>query len=154
MQQTNKQIMKKIKTLMTWIFVITCVVQASAAPVSKADALTQAKAFMKSKGIQFDANAQVVDGPRKVSANQAETPYFYVFNNGNEEGFVIVSGDDRTIPIIGYSDKGHFDMDLIKQNEGTLFDAYKEEIDLLDKKVSLKRRLVMPILPSHRLHIP
>lgn len=134
MQQTNKQIMKKIKTLMTWIFVITCVVQASAAPVSKADALTQAKAFMKSKGIQFDANAQVVDGPRKVSANQAETPYFYVFNNGNEEGFVIVSGDDRTIPIIGYSDKGHFDMDLIKQNEGTLFDAYKEEIDLLDKK--------------------
>ena len=133
MQQTNKQIMKRIKSLMTWIFVITCVAQASAAPVTKADALTQAKAFMKSKGIQFDANAQVIDGPRKVSANHAENPYFYVFNNGNDEGFVIVSGDDRTMPIIGYSDKGHFDMDLVNQNEGTLFDAYKEEIDLLDK---------------------
>ena len=126
--------MKRIKSLMTWILVITCVAQASAAPVSKAEALIRAKAFMKTKGISFDVNAQVTDGPRRVSASHAESPYFYVFNNDNDEGFVIVSGDDRTIPIIGYSDKGHFDMDLINQNEGTLFDAYKEEIDLLDKK--------------------
>ena len=125
--------MKKMKSLMAWMLVFTCVVQVNAAPVSKADALSRAKSFMLKKGIAFDANARVTDGPRKVSANHVENPYFYVFNNDNDEGFVIVSGDDRTNPIIGYSDKGHFDLDLMSQSEGTLFDSYKEEIDLLDK---------------------
>jgi hypothetical protein len=36
-----------------------------------------------------------------------------VFNIGTNEGFVIVSGDDRTPAVLGYSDKGSFDMDRL-----------------------------------------
>ena len=36
---------------------------------------------------------------------------FYVFNT--QDGFVIVSADDCTTPILGYSNEGHFDMENI-----------------------------------------
>ena len=41
------------------------------------------------------------------SSHRGET-CFYVFNAG-EQGFVIVSADDRFRPIVGYSDEGAFD---------------------------------------------
>ena len=37
-----------------------------------------------------------------------QTP-LYVFNNGLKQGFVIVSGDERAIPILGYAEEGSFD---------------------------------------------
>ena len=33
----------------------------------------------------------------------------YVFNNGQKQGFVIVSGDECAIPILGYAEEGSFD---------------------------------------------
>ena len=36
--------------------------------------------------------------------------YYYVFNRGTDEGFVIVSADDRTAAVLGYSETGHFDL--------------------------------------------
>ncbi len=36
--------------------------------------------------------------------------YYYVFNRGTHEGFAIVSADDRTAPVLGYSETGHFDL--------------------------------------------
>lgn len=125
--------MKTIKLLMTWILAFSFVGLAGAAPISRTEALAQAKAFMQKKGISFNESVKVTEGPRKVSAGNVQNPYFYVFNNDNDEGFVIVSGDDRTTPIIGYSDKGHFDMSLIDDYQGSIFNVYKEEIDKLDK---------------------
>lgn len=34
---------------------------------------------------------------------------FYVFNREMGKGFIIVSGDDRTQPVLGYADSGNFD---------------------------------------------
>ena len=39
----------------------------------------------------------------------SEESNFYVFNEADGNGFVIVSGDDVAKPILGYSDKGSFD---------------------------------------------
>jgi len=44
----------------------------------------------------------------KDSAQQH--PYFYVFNRGNNQGFIIVSADERSKSILGYSDSGSFDV--------------------------------------------
>ena len=30
-----------------------------------------------------------------------DNTYFYVFNRGNNNGFIIISGDDRTLPVLG-----------------------------------------------------
>lgn len=118
--------------LMALAIFFACTAHLSAAPVTKADALTGAKAFMKAKGVAFEGKLQNVGGPKRIGANNVESPYFYVFNNDNGEGFVIMSADDRTNPVLGYSDKGAFDVQLMDENVGALLEGYKREIDMLD----------------------
>ena len=36
------------------------------------------------------------------------TPSYYVVNIGDDQGFVIVSGDDRFVPVLGYVPVGSF----------------------------------------------
>ena len=57
-----------------------------------------------------------------------EIPLFYVFNAGNENGFVIVSGDDNTIPVLGYSTKGSFDNSNLPRNFQKWLENYKNQI--------------------------
>lgn len=44
-------------------------------------------------------------------AKQASTPDFYVFNDSQGKGFVLIAGDDCINPVLGYSDSGNFDID-------------------------------------------
>ena len=77
-----------------------------AGPVSKGEAQQKAASFMKSKtGIQR-AIKEVPAGVRRAP-DQQQAPY-YAFNLEGG-GFVIVSGDDRTEEILGYSNTGTFD---------------------------------------------
>jgi len=55
-----------------------------------------------------------------------EKAYYYVFNAGN--GFVIVSGDDRAKDILGYSDKGTFDINKIPVNLKDWLSTYESQI--------------------------
>lgn len=77
-----------------------------AGPISKESALNNVKTFIggnnglrKAPGINRQAKLQAV----------METNEYYVFNVGQDEGFVIASGSDKTQPILGYSDTGHID---------------------------------------------
>ncbi|MDR1792541.1 MAG: C10 family peptidase [Bacteroidales bacterium] len=54
--------------------------------------------------------------------------YFYVFNADNQ-GFVIVAGDDRVVPILGYSKEGYFDPNNVPENCRAWLDNYKAIID-------------------------
>jgi hypothetical protein len=54
--------------------------------------------------------------------------FYYVFNIGDKDGFVIVSGDDRAYPILGYSLKGAFDISNLPSNFERWLKAYQEEI--------------------------
>lgn len=58
--------------------------------------------------------------------NQNITYYIYGFNDG---GFVIVSGDDSTIPILGYSLKSKFQEDNIPPALQDLLNHYSEQIN-------------------------
>jgi hypothetical protein len=59
--------------------------------------------------------------------NNTQTPYFYVFNIANK-GFVIVSGDDEVLPILGYSDEGVFISDNIAPQVLKWLESYKNQI--------------------------
>ncbi|MCO6495813.1 MAG: thiol protease/hemagglutinin PrtT [Bacteroidetes bacterium] len=61
--------------------------------------------------------------------NSSATPltYFYVFNNQNL-GFVIVSGDDNVIPILGYSNEISFDPNNIPPSVKKWLEGYKSQI--------------------------
>jgi len=62
---------------------------------------------------------------RSASAN--ENIYYYIFNVGNN-GFVIVSGNDATKSILGYSSESAFSVNNIPANLQSWIDFYKSEI--------------------------
>ena len=52
----------------------------------------------------------------------------YVFNVANDGGFIIVSNDDRTTPILGFGESGHLDPDSMPSNMRAWLQGYADEI--------------------------
>jgi len=64
-----------------------------------------------------------------MRASQAnETIYFYVFGTENNKGFVIVSGDDRVTPVLGYSEINGFSADNMPPNLQWWLGEYSKQI--------------------------
>lgn len=70
----------------------------------------------------------------KASSNKSSTSasikalnYYYVFNAGTD-GFVIVSGDDNAIPILGYSDEDTFNAENMPEHVAKWLSTYRNEI--------------------------
>lgn len=57
---------------------------------------------------------------------------YYVFNNPDGGGFVIVSGSDLTEQVLGFSDEGTFDASNMPVNLAQMLDDYAEQIELLE----------------------
>ncbi|MBP5560371.1 MAG: C10 family peptidase [Muribaculaceae bacterium] len=118
-----------------WLALCACLsFFAQAAPVSLEQAQTEAAAFLQQKhqggrALKVAARANKAMTPASISAGDAA---YYVFNIGNDEGFVIVSGDDRTNPILGYSDQGHFDETKAPANLKAWLAEYAWQITQLD----------------------
>ncbi|BEG98864.1 hypothetical protein BSYN_11290 [Bacteroides sedimenti] len=66
-----------------------------------------------------------------VTRSSDRDVYYYVFNIGENNGFVIVSGDDRAKDILGYSDGGSFDINFLPPNFVYWLDCYKQELRAL-----------------------
>ena len=62
------------------------------------------------------------------SAQSNETVYFYVFGTEKNDGFVIVSGDDRVVPILGYSNTNGFSVDDMPPNLQWWLGEYAKQI--------------------------
>ncbi len=130
---------------------------AMAEPVSKAQALQQAQAFMSSKGIALAGDLTVTNGPKRAKASRDESSCYYVFNNGQNGGFVVVSGDDRTRDILAYSDTGTLDMNHLPENVGYMLQCYEEQINLLDTQetpVQAEKRTTYAETPSTNPVLP
>jgi hypothetical protein len=54
--------------------------------------------------------------------------YYYVFNTTSPRGFVIVSGDDKVIPILGYSDQENFNLANMPEHVASWLEGYKQQI--------------------------
>jgi len=74
---------------------------------------------------------EYVSNNRKTGLSSEEV-YYYVFNVNENDGFVIVGGDDRTKEILGYSEKGRFDIQSIPENLRYWLSCYEIELDELD----------------------
>jgi len=105
---------------------------AQAAPVLRSDARRTAQDFLANRGIQMQ-DREPFHAPRKGQAVASkDNAYYYVFNVGNHEGFVIVSGDDRTEQILGYCDHGDFDADSIPEHMRSWLQTYADDIQWLE----------------------
>jgi len=65
---------------------------------------------------------------KKLSPAADSVAYYYIYNVGDNQGFVIVSGDDRTKPILGYSDEGRFASDNMPAHIKEFMDNYKNQV--------------------------
>ena len=60
----------------------------------------------------------------------ASAPAFYVFNREGG-GFVIISGEDSAVPILGFSETGSFQTEGMPENIRHWFDSYTAQINYL-----------------------
>lgn len=79
--------------------------------------------------LAYEAPALSDNGLRSATG---ETDY-YVFNVGDGDGFVIVSGEDRAHPVLGYSTSGRFVADSLPSNAAAWLEGYQREIAHLVK---------------------
>ena len=105
-----------------------------AGPVDQEAAKQKAMDFVASKMGMKAAHRSMRatnSGVRKASNRAAERDYLHVFNIDGG-GYVIVSGDDRTEEILGYSLTGTFDAKNIPDNMRAFLQEYVDGIQYLD----------------------
>ena len=101
-------------------------------PVTKETALKSAQSFLAKHKSNVNANLSLAYRSVRSHASKgrgaaAKDAYYYIFNN-EDGGFVIVSGDDATDEILGYSDTGKLDVNNIPEGMQELLDGYQAEI--------------------------
>ena len=101
-------------------------VLAHAGQITEQEALAKAKTFMQGK--RFKTSGRRLTPGKQV--NQT-FKHLYVFNVEANEGFVIVSGDDRTQSILGYAYTGEINMGQMPCNMKWLLSYYDTAIGQL-----------------------
>lgn len=76
-----------------------------------------------------EADLELVYTGPSSGLRSASNPYYYVFNISKAKGFVMVSGDDRILPVLGYSTNGPFDPANIPANLLGWLEGYERQID-------------------------
>lgn len=120
-----------MKKLTLSFLMLGCTLLTTAAPVGKQTALYTAQCYMMAKGKHIKTAQKPFRAARKNQSAQPgqEEAYYYIFNAGDNGGYVIVAGDDRVEPILGYVEQGSFDPENIPDNMRAWLQGYEEEIE-------------------------
>lgn len=74
----------------------------------------------------------------RESVAGADDACYHVFNIGEQNGFIIVSGSDAMVEVLGYADSGSFDITNLPENFKYWLSFYEEEFAASDdEKVSV-----------------
>ncbi|MBR5396151.1 MAG: C10 family peptidase [Bacteroidaceae bacterium] len=119
---------KNIRRLAAMLLVALLPYYASAEPVNLQTARQKAAQFAQQHGIELKDAATSRLSRKAQAISQQLVNSFYVFNLGNNQGFVIVSGDDRTEEILGYSTQGCYDEAKMPDNMRVWLESYDREI--------------------------
>ena len=131
---------------------------ATAGPIDVQSAKRKAGTFLKEKV------SSIIDKPMNLAYSQPlpgheEQTAFYVFNSSDGKGYVIVSGDDNTEQVLGYSTTGHFDPETMPDNMRYYLGELAKELASVDSDVTVvsrksKRRApvkkaIAPLITTH-----
>ena len=126
--------MRNLTTFILFLLAFT----ANARQISPDEAAAIASDFLNSSSLQI-ANARRIDVKRARAKSDTDgkfTSPYYVFNGEGNQGFVIISGDDRAKKILGYSDTGNFDFDNLPPQLAAMLDQYAEQIASLPESAA------------------
>ena len=123
----NKNLRKMFLSLLAIVAVGT-----SAAPVDADAARGVASRFIQSAnaGKMMQSSATMTLAYTEVSSIQEQLVDYYVFNASNGSSFVIVSGDDRALPVLAYGD-GSLDVAEAPCNLRAMLSCYREQLEYL-----------------------
>jgi hypothetical protein len=126
--------MRKFFLLLAALLCGAVVVQARQVPVADAQLVALNYLYKVKPGTNLRAAGslqlayQEVSKASAVNARVAPLTYFYVFNVGENGGMILVSGDDKVTPILGYTDSGSYDPDRMPPHFIKWLEYYKNEI--------------------------
>ena len=122
-----------MKRLLLIIACLPWVVGALANPVTADQARQKAAQFFNKRATKHArAKAPAAKALKMMAAGKDDS--YYIFNVGDDGGYVVVSGEDATEEILGYSDTGSINPDNMPCGMRALFEGYTEQIKFLQKK--------------------
>lgn len=115
------------------LFTLACLIGClplAANPVTLSQAREKAGQFLNKRvAKRARASAPKPKALKMMAAGKNDS--YYIFNVGDEGGFVVVSGDDATEEILGYSDTGSINPDSMPCGMRMLLDSYADQIKFL-----------------------
>ena len=127
--------MKRILNIINILVILGTSFNSNALPVSKERAMLQAADFFaqvrnatKSSGKDTPSIKYLGSYPLSETKAENRAPSMYIFEE-DAGGYVVVSGDDCSIPILGYSLTGRFPMEDIPDNMAALLGWYDQIIE-------------------------
>lgn len=122
--------LKRLVFLMSLTFVATIL---WAGQINREQALRRAQQFLSQEGRMQSLTLAETQMSKARSQGKQTPDYYYVFNAGDNQGFVIVSGDDSTPAILGYSTEGRFDLSSMPPAMKALLNSYAAQISLIQQ---------------------
>ncbi|MBR3455673.1 MAG: C10 family peptidase [Bacteroidaceae bacterium] len=122
--------MKRVLLLM---LVIVTTAIAMGQEVTPEQALQRAKKFMESHETTVNKQKRAA-GKTSSLTMTSKVSGLYIFNVADDGGFVIVSNNERTVPILGFSDTGSFDPENIPDNMKAWLQGYADQIAWQEKQ--------------------
>jgi len=111
---------------------------ASADPITREQAQKKAEQYLLDKGgsrrLAPITNARKLAPSRKRIVAPLANELYYVFSRGDNEGFVIVAGDDEIEGVLGFTDNGDFDYEQLPCNMQYWLDKHAEYIAEIQTK--------------------
>ena len=121
-----------IALLLATVLSIVGTMEALAGHVTPEQAEQSARAFLDSRQ-RAGQSARLKMARRQPMTQASDNAAYYVFNVGEDAGFVMVSGVDRTPAILGYTDSGTFDATKLPADVRAWFDGYAEQLSYLER---------------------
>lgn len=126
-----------MKRLVLILSLICLTIPGWAEQVSRDQALRKAQQFLVQKGLPSSVKAAETELSRRRAQGIPQPDYYYVFNSGQNQGFVIISGDDRAETVLGYATSGRFDVDNIPSNMAAWLQGYADQIKYIQEHPAL-----------------
>ncbi len=104
---------------------------ANARQITSDEAQTVAQDFFNNSAFEQSRAPRAVRVRALNTAQSEENAPYYIFNASDNKGFVIISGDDRAKKILGYSDRGNFDISKMPPQLSALLSKYSEDLSAL-----------------------
>ena len=102
-----------------------------AASLSESEALNIALKFQQERTTTKLRSAALLKLESNIPSLTPRNPAFFIYNIGDNQGFVLVSGESGTKTILGYSDVGNLQAASIPDNLKAWLDLYEQEINAL-----------------------